>query len=79
MENIIYWNRIMSCLRLSEKELVQRELKEMRFCGKVLSIETEYDNITGSITFQPPKAYYNLLKRLRAIERQEEPQDIFII
>ena len=69
----------MNCLRFSDKELIQRELNEMRFCGEVLSIETEYDNIAGSITFQPPKAYDNLLKRLRVIERQEEPQDIFII
>ena len=78
MENIIYRNRIMSCLRFSEKELIQRELNEMRCCGEVLSIETEDDTLT-IIIIQPPKAYYDLLKRLRVIERQEEPQDIFII
>ena len=78
MENIMYRNRIMSCLRFSEKELIQRELKEMRFCGEVLSIETEDDNLTR-IIIQPPKAYYDLLMRLRTIERKEEPQDVFII
>ena len=69
----------MNCIHLSEKEMIKTELEEMRFCGKILKVETCEDGMTENITFQPPEEYYNLLRRLRSIERQEEPTDIFVI
>ena len=69
----------MSYINLSEKEMLQQELQELRLYGELLEIEPDEDNITGRIIMQPPKEYYELLRRLRTIEREEEQQDIFDI
>ena len=70
----------MSYLELSEKEAIQQELKTLRFCGDILEIQTDEDNLTGRIIIQPVKKYYELLRRLRVIGRkEEEKQEIFII
>ena len=69
----------MTYINLSEKEMLQQELQELRFDGELLEIEPDEDNITGRIIMQPPKEYYELLRRLRKIEREEEKQGIFII
>ena len=69
----------MTYICLSEKELIQQELEELRLHGDILEIEPDNNNISGSIIIQPPEEYYDLLRRLREIERKEEPQDIFVI
>ena len=70
----------MSYLELSEKEAIQQELKRLRFTGDILEVQTDEDNLTGIIIIQPVKKYYELLRRLRVIERkEEEQQEIFII
>ena len=75
----MYSIRVMSCYHISEKEAVPLALHEMRFCGEILEVETDEDGNNGKILFQPPEEYYALWKRLRAIERLEEQQDIFVI
>ena len=70
----------MSYIYLSEKEIIQQELEELKFLGHILEIEPDEDNITGRIIMQPLEEYYELLRRLRDIEREEEQeQEIFII
>ena len=70
----------MSYIYLSEKEVILHELEEIRFCGDLLEIEPNEDNITGRIIMQPLAEYYELLRRLREIEKEEEQhQEIFII
>ena len=70
----------MSYIYLSEKEIIQQELEELKFLGHLLEIEPDEDNITGRIIMQPLEEYYELLRRLRDIEREEEQeQEIFII
>ena len=67
---------LMSYLELSEKEAIQQELKRLRFSGDILEIQTDEDNITGRIIIQPLNEYYELLRRLRVIERTEEEQQV---
>ena len=69
----------MTYIYLSEKEIIQQELEELRFHGEVLEIEPDDNAISGSILIQPSEEYYELLRRLREIDRKEEPQDIFVI
>ena len=70
----------MSYIYVSEKEIIQQELEELKFLGHLLEIEPDEDNITGRIIMQPLDEYYELLRRLRDIEREEEQeQEIFII
>ena len=70
----------MSPIELSEKEAIQQELKTLSLCGDILEIESDEDNVTIWIITQPLKEYYELLRKLRVIERKEEAtQDIFII
>ena len=70
----------MSQIYVSEKEIIQQELEELKFLGHLLEIEPDEDNITGRIIMQPLEEYYELLRRLRDIEREEEQeQEIFII
>ena len=70
----------MSYIYVSEKEIIQQELEELKFLGHLLEIEPDEDNITGRIIMQPLEEYYELLRRLRDIEREEEQeQEIFII
>ena len=70
----------MSYLELSENEVIKQELKTLRFCGDILEIQTDENNLTGRIIIQPLNKYYELLRRLREIERKEEKHTgIFII
>ena len=70
----------MSYIYVSEKEIIQQELEELKFLGHILEIEPDEDNITGRIIMQPLEEYYELLRRLRDIEREDEQeQEIFII
>ena len=52
----------MNCIHLSEREMIQIELEEMRFCGEILEVETDGDGMKGSIIFHPPDRYYELLR-----------------
>ena len=70
----------MTPIELSEKEIIQQTLEELRFCGDILEIQTDEDNLTTKIIIQPLNEYYELLRQLRVIERKEElQQDIFMI
>ena len=57
----------MSYIDLSEKEIIQQTLEELRFCGDILEIQTDEDNLTTKIIIQPLNEYYDLLRRLRVI------------
>ena len=69
----------MNCIHLSEMEMIQIELERMRLCGEILKVETGGDGMKGSIRFQPPDRYYELLRMLFDLQKLEEPRDIFVI
>ena len=66
----------MSCFNLTEKEMILHELEELRFTGDIIDIEHEEETERNII--QPLEGYYELLRRLREIERENEELNIFI-
>ena len=69
----------MNCIHLSEREMIQIKLEKMIFCGEIMKVETGGDGMKGSIIFQPPDRYYELLRMLFDLQKLEEPRDIFVI